>query len=608
MTRPILLYDGDCGFCRSSVSWLVRRTGDAVDVRPFPAAVPDEVPDAVELVEPDGRRSRAAAAACRALAYAPGFAPMRLLPAIPGIGALLEVAYRSLAKRRGAAAVVLRAVAGADPTPSSFLFARRLFLALLGLVFVACFVDLGLDARMLLGERGIVPLERVASWDQHAQPAGFLAMPSLFWLARGDTALFATIGVGLLGALCVLAGRFVRAGLLLAAVAWLSFLALALPPAGPEIELGNPFFGAEADALLVETAVLALFVTSLRKDRGVRVAGGAILLLRLLLVRVLVGDAISRLAEGGAWSSTAEFVRHLWTAPLPTRLGLAMHDLPAFVQSVVHVGIVACSLVAPWFVLAPRRLRTLGFCAIALLAAWTALLETRGPWPILVFALALFALDDQTLACALRRAPPAEAPPRRRPALATIARTACVAAFLVLAVGAAIDALSGTTSAWRAPFVPYFACNAYGTRFVVPASHPITVIDAGVDVQRFEALEPRAAPSDLYRAPPWTGLVLPRFDQRLEYAAQGLAAGAEPEPWLLSTIAALLERRGGVRGLFQDGAYQTSRPVLVRLRTRPLRPADPAERSRSEMWWFQGEDLVAPRVYGLRDGVLVEAR
>ena len=604
MTRPTLLYDGDCGFCRRSVLWLIRRTGDAVDVRPFPSATPD----AVELTEPDGRRTRAAVACCRALAYAPGFAPMRVLPAIPGIGALLDAGYRSLAKRRGAAGVVLSAVAGADPAPSSFLFARRLFLALLGLVFVACFVDLGIDARALLGERGIVPLERVANWDQHTQPAGFLAMPSLFWIARGDTALQVVIGVGLLGALLVLAGRCVRAGLLLAAAAWLSFLALALPPAGPEHELGNPFFGAEADALLVETAVLALFVAASRKDRRARVSGGAILLLRLLLVRVLVGDAIARLAPSGAWSSTADFVRHLWTAPLPTRLGLAMHDLPAFVPAVVHWGIVACSLVAPWFVLAPRRLRTLAFCAIALLAAWTALLETRGPWPILVFALALFAVDDQTLACALRRASPVEAPPRRKPAFATAARMACLAAFLVLAFGAGIDALRGTTSAWRAPLVPYFACNAYGTRFVVPASHPITVIDAGVDVQRFEALEPRAAPSDLYRAPAWTGLVLPRFDQRLEYAAQALATGAEPEPWLLSTIAALLEQRGGARGLFRDGAFQTSRPVLVRLRTRPLRPADPAERSRSEMWWFQGEDLVPPRVYGLRDGVLVEAR
>jgi predicted DCC family thiol-disulfide oxidoreductase YuxK len=613
--RPVFLYDGDCGFCRRGVLQLVARVGDAVDVRPcqtqdlarlHPDLRPTDCTSAVQLVEPDGRLSRGAEACFRAIAYAPGHGFARLLPRIPVFAALCEFLYRQVARRRHTLSRAVAVLDGPDPTPASYLFARRLALALLALVFLMGFLELALDGQALLGERGIVPLERVASWDQHVQPQGLLAMPSVFWFARSEFAQSAVLGLGALGALLVLVSRFVRTGLLLAVVAWLSFLALAMPPAGTAVELGNPFFGHESDALLVEMAVLALFVVAPRRDPSARVSGLAIALLRLLLLRVLLFDALARLAPGGAWSSTETFVRQLWTGPLPTRLGLAMAAMPSAVAGVVHVGMVGCSLLAPFLVFGPRRVRTLGFLAIVLLVGWTALLETRGPWPILVLALGLFALDDQTLGALLRRSPPAASAPRPRSSLVSLIRGTALVVLAALAGLAGVDALRGTLSPLHARLAPWFVSNVYGARFEVPSSHAVLVLEGAIDIQGFTPIETRVAPSDLYRAPGFAGLVLPRLDLALEYAARRLAAGEDPEPWLLSTIAALLEGRGGVRGLFRDGAFTDQRPQMLRLRVRPFRPADAAEQARSGMAWFQGEDLVMPRIYALRDGVLVE--
>src|SRR5438105_799982 len=77
LTKPLLVYDGDCGFCKR---WVVRwraATGDAVDYAPYQtvAARFPHIPllafrQAVHLLEPDGRVTRGAAAAFRSFKLA----------------------------------------------------------------------------------------------------------------------------------------------------------------------------------------------------------------------------------------------------------------------------------------------------------------------------------------------------------------------------------------------------------------------------------------------------------------------------------------------------------------------------------------------------------
>lgn len=72
--KPLLLYDGDCSFCRAGIARWRPYTGGAVAYVPYQQAL-DRFPDiprtalaeAVHLVEPDGKVTRAAEALFRAL-------------------------------------------------------------------------------------------------------------------------------------------------------------------------------------------------------------------------------------------------------------------------------------------------------------------------------------------------------------------------------------------------------------------------------------------------------------------------------------------------------------------------------------------------------------
>jgi predicted DCC family thiol-disulfide oxidoreductase YuxK len=74
LLRPLLIFDGACGFCRAWIARWRQYTGEAVDYAPY-QEVADRFPHipreafarAVHLVEPDGTVTQAAAAVFRTL-------------------------------------------------------------------------------------------------------------------------------------------------------------------------------------------------------------------------------------------------------------------------------------------------------------------------------------------------------------------------------------------------------------------------------------------------------------------------------------------------------------------------------------------------------------
>jgi len=105
---PLVVFDGDCGFCTRSVEFGRRR------IRRMPPAVPYQRADlaalglseeacrtAVQFVTPDGRSlagERAVAALLRSAG--PPWSPLGVALALPGIRALAGVAYRWVARNR----------------------------------------------------------------------------------------------------------------------------------------------------------------------------------------------------------------------------------------------------------------------------------------------------------------------------------------------------------------------------------------------------------------------------------------------------------------------------------------------------------------------------
>ncbi len=108
LSKPILLYDGDCGFCRRWIERWRKTTGDLVDYAAyqeaggrFPSISEAEFRAAVQLVEPDGTIYRAAEAVFRSLAMNRSHRwPLWIYTRVPGAKFLAEGFYRLIAANR----------------------------------------------------------------------------------------------------------------------------------------------------------------------------------------------------------------------------------------------------------------------------------------------------------------------------------------------------------------------------------------------------------------------------------------------------------------------------------------------------------------------------
>lgn len=106
--KLLVIFDGDCGFCRRSVGWMKRVAGNRADYAPsqevgsgFPSA---EFGREVKLVEPGGHVYGGAEAVFRLVSVAGRrwwwSAPLWFYRRVPGARRTSEAAYRFVASHR----------------------------------------------------------------------------------------------------------------------------------------------------------------------------------------------------------------------------------------------------------------------------------------------------------------------------------------------------------------------------------------------------------------------------------------------------------------------------------------------------------------------------
>ncbi len=110
LARPVLLYDGECGFCLTWIARL-RRWDRAERIRCLPAGdratdpalppIPDAaLREAMHLVTPDGRILPGGRALPELIRYLPGGPVLRPLLRLPGVPWITDRVYRWVARRR----------------------------------------------------------------------------------------------------------------------------------------------------------------------------------------------------------------------------------------------------------------------------------------------------------------------------------------------------------------------------------------------------------------------------------------------------------------------------------------------------------------------------
>ena len=115
--RPLLLFDGECGFCRRWIERWRTAYGMRLDFAPaqevgprFLEIPPERFNETVHLIEPDGRVHSGASAALRARAVGRGRRGWLLwvYESLPGAAPVLESGYRIVARNRRVFSMLMR--------------------------------------------------------------------------------------------------------------------------------------------------------------------------------------------------------------------------------------------------------------------------------------------------------------------------------------------------------------------------------------------------------------------------------------------------------------------------------------------------------------------
>jgi len=575
--RPLLIYDGDCGFCVYSVRYWQKLTDDRVEYRPYQDAAAGyptipiaEFRRAVQFIAPDGRRSSAAEASFLTLSYGSGRRFwLTLYRRLPGFTPIAELAYAFVAAHRPAFLRVSTLLWGRNPEPPRHDLVVFVFLRLFGLIYFAAFVSFAVQAQGLIGSHGILPLrELVDAVAARYGPERFYLLPMLFWLNDGDAAIAAVCWSGAALSLLLIFNVLPRLSLFLLYALYLSLF-----------QAGQIFMGYQWDTFLLETGFAAL-VMSFATTPG-------IWLLRLLLFRFMFMSGVVKLASGDPnWWNLSALSYHFLTQPLPTPLAWYAAQLPAG-GLIFAVG---CTLVielaVPFLIFAPRRLRFAAAGPILLLEGGILVTGNYNWFNLQTMLLCLTLFDDAAVRTVLPRRLIGLARPRAaapRPLRIAAAATAVLVVFCSLTDmwSRLIGPPPAPAAAIAGAVAPFHLTSPYGLFAVMTTKRDEIVIEGSADGNDWREYEFRYKPGDVARAPRWNIPHQPRLDWQMWFAALD-----DPNRlyWFSRFIERLLRNEPTVTGLLEKNPFPDRPPLYVRALYYDYTYATPAERAEG-LWW-----------------------
>lgn len=578
-SRPTLLYDGDCGICRTWITYWRALTSERVAYRPyqdaaseFPMIARQNMARAIFLIDSDGAVSSGAAATFCVLRYgAHGFWDF-IYRHLPGFAPISEAAYDFFARRRGVLAIVTHLLWGRQLQPARYALTSFLFLRFFGAILLAAFISLAVQIRALVGHDGLLPAGPYFYAAHHGWgDVAYWRLPSLFWLNASDTALFGATLIGALCGLLVLVNLFARPALLVALVLHLSL-----------VYAGQMFTNYQWDQLLIETGFLALFLGSGSKL--------TVFLFRLLLFRFLfLAGATKLLSHDATWQNLTALDTHFFTQPLPTPLAWPASRLPHLALQAGTAAALVIELVVVFLIFLPRRPRMVAAYATLLFQLIIMATGNYNFFNLLTMLLCLFLFDDQALA---KLAP--------QPLVAFVekhARGSSRAGNYITVLAALIVVPAGLDRLYE-PFVhrhlpvigvvtdainPFLIVNPYGLFITTTTTRPELVIQGSDDDVHWRDYALRYYPGPLTRAPSWNIPHQPRLDWQMWFAAY---EGAAYNPWIVTLLQALLEGRPQILDLLGPNPFPEHPPRRLRIALYDYRFPDPAQ---TGQWWVRRE-------------------
>ncbi|HVW15713.1 MAG TPA: lipase maturation factor family protein [Mucilaginibacter sp.] len=473
-------------------------------------------------------------------------------------------------------------------TPRTYWLTRFAILRLLGIVYAVGFLVAINQIVPLTGAHGLLPLDnylKQVSAALGSPGAGFVRLPSIFWLWHSDNALLAVPWIGFILSLVMVAG-YVNAPML--GVIWFLYMSI--------VHAGQDWYGYGWEIQLGETGFLAIFLCPLLDMRPFPKRPPPfliIVLFRWLIFRIMLGSAMIKLRGDKIWRDATALYYHFETQPIPGPLSRWFHFLP---RSILRFGVWfnwLAELIAPWFAFWPRIGRHIAGVIMILLQV---VLIFSGNlsflnWLTIVPALACF--DDGFWAKILpkglvsRAKEAAERSEESRPMV--VASWVVTAIVILLSFQPALNILS-PEQAMNASFDPLDLVNTYGAFGSVGQERANVVFEGTMDDTTnnkavWKEYEYKYLPTRLDKMPPQIAPYQPHIDWQMWFAAMSTP---DQYPWTYNLVWKLLHNDPDALSLFANNPFPGKPPKYIRAvlyRYRFAKPGNPRH-----LWW-QRDDM-----------------
>ena len=608
--KPLLIWDGECHFCKLWIERWREITAGKVDyatyqraAHQFPEIRVEQLKRAIAFIEPDGEAFFAAEAVYRSLGYR---SSRRWLAwsydHVPGFAAISETAYNFIARHRGLGSTFTRLLWGKDVRPPTYFWVRRWFLRALGLTYLVAFASLWVQVDGLVGSNGVSPLNQfLREVYERFGPTAYSLLPTLCWFDSSNGFLHFLCGGGVVLSLLLILGIAPALSLVVLFVFYLS-LTIA----------GQTFLSFQWDILLLETGFLSIFLAPWRlwprelmwlsrpPNAATPVSRPALFLLKFLLFKLMLMSGMVKLTSGDdCWWNLTALDYHYWSQPLPTVFAWWADKSPEWFK---HFSVAFClvvEIIVPFFIWAPRRPRLIAAGLMIFLQIVIAVTGNYCFFNLLTIALCLLLIDD-SVARALRAAPD-----KRAKNVSAAFRTAeplqdrlcSYAAIAVVIVTFPINAWLIFSAfkpheEWPRPLIaiygrlePFRIVNGYGLFRVMTKERGEIVIEGSADGIEWLPYEFKWKPGDVMRTPGWCAPHQPRLDWQMWFAALG---SYRENPWF-GRLIVRLEGSRDVSRLLAKNPFSHEPPRYIRAMFYRYRFTTLRERSETGAWWKREE-------------------
>ncbi len=606
LNPSVLIYDGDCGFCKFWIERWRRLTDASIEYFSyqeagdrFPQISKEEFQKSVQLIQSDGTVLSGAHAVFQALATNRSYAwLLKLHQKFPVFRFLSERFYELVARNGIVFSRLTHFFWGNSPEPPTYFLTRRIFFIWLGITYLMAFASLGFQITGLLGTHGILPVSTyLASAQKILGAKSYHLLPTLVWLNSSDLFLKCLCWGGVILSVGLIFGI---APFPITIMLWLFYLSV--------VNVGQDFLSFQWDVLLLEAGFLAIFLAPLtlkwKSNRSSPPSFVFIWLMRWLLFRLMFSSGMVKLLSGdAAWRNWTALTYHYETQPLPTWVGWYLHHLPIQFHKFSAGVLFFVELLVPFLFFLPRRLRIFAAIAVTGLQVLIGLTGNYCFFNFLTIGLCLWLIDDQAWPAkfcdfirhceAVNQAKPKQSqnvdcfvglrPPRNdgKMIYGILFRGFFASVLIALSFGFFHQMLQ-----------PFHLVNHYGLFAVMTTERPEIIVEGSDDGMNWLTYEFRYKPDDLKKKPAFVEPHQPRLDWQMWFAA---LSDFRLNPWFLRFCKRLLEGSPEVTALLKHNPFSNHPPKYIRATVYDYHFSSLNAKRREGVWWTrEKKDLYCP--------------